>query len=188
MSNHGTSEYLHDFSVEAIRGGKKSLPSSTFTVTTTTPPLSDAVLNWNGTVRYKMVAVPPASTGITWTGVKSTWEDPWEFVPSCTSGPCDTTLDGSINGEPFTAKLSPKGSTYSGAAAINNYWYCGGNASNYVKTTLHIQVTGKHAALKDEKWTIISFTGTAIWDISDVSVKGCPGELDGTFKMQVQST
>jgi serine/threonine-protein kinase len=170
----------YQFKIIAIRGRQRSLPSGTLTVTTTTPPLSDAVLNWSGTVTYKVVAASDWQLK-----VGETMLNTWAFTPLCTSGPCDVTLNGQIYGWSFTARLTRSGSTYSGVAprgySNGSDWSCGSNTNN--RTALYIQLKAKGAAWKGQ-WSITSFTGTVTWDVGFTPYGICTLSM---YKMSVQS-
>jgi len=176
------------FRVVAIRGSKQSKPSSALIVTTTTPPLYDAVLDSSGPANLTETAgnfTETYDSKFSKRDVGDTWQEPWSFVPSCASGPCSVQVSGSVVGPQFTTHLSRNGSTYSGSVAIDNWWYCGGNINNRMDTTLSIQVTSAHASVVGGAWTVTSFTGTLIWNVDYDADGNCPA---ATYKMQIAGT
>jgi hypothetical protein len=168
----------YQFSVIAVTGASRSLPSATILVNTTTPPappLADARIDWSGTVYY----TETASSDTYWKNVGDTWEDQWYIRSDCGRGVCTkATLSGALDGTDFTATLVRSGITYTGTAAINNYWLDCFHTTKYEHTTLSIKLTGTNAdqASAPTTWTMKAFTGTATWDIPSLP-DGCPGSL-----------
>jgi len=176
------------FTVIAIRGAKHAAPSSALTVTTPTPPLSDAVLSSSGPANITETAgnfTETYNSKFSKRDVGDTWQEPWSFVPGCASGPCAVQASGSVVGPQFTTQLTRNGATYSGSVAIDNWWYCGTNINNRMDTILNIQVTGVHAKMIAGVWTVTSYTGTLVWNVHYDSNGNCPA---ATYKMKLAGT
>jgi hypothetical protein len=88
------------------------------------------------------------------------WQDFWIFTPTCSSGPCDATLDGEYDKYAFTSTLTRSGTTYSGTAEIKGYWHCN-TPSNPITGTMTITITVGSAVLQGTEWAMKSFSGTA---------------------------
>jgi serine/threonine protein kinase/chitodextrinase len=149
----------YSYQVIAVRGGEQSPTSSPLAGHTTVPPLSDARLDWNGNVTYKMQSLYPAAPR--WDKQPGdSWQDLWSFTPRCSSGPCGGTLNGAYDGNSFTATLTRSGMTYSGTAEIKNDFYCT-TRSNTITATMTIKITAKSAGVRGTRWVVESFSGTA---------------------------
>jgi serine/threonine protein kinase len=175
----------YSFSVVAIRGDKQSKPSSGLTVTTTTPPLYDALLNYSGPANLTETSgnfTETYNSKFSKRDVGDTWQESWSFVPGCATGPCAVQVSGSVVGPQFTTELARNGSTYSGSVAIDNWWYCGSNINNRMDTTLSIQVTDVSASVIGGVWTVSSFAGTLTWNVHYDSDGNCPA---ATYKMKI---
>jgi serine/threonine protein kinase len=173
------------FRVIAIRGGKRSSPSSVLIATTPTPPLYDAVLHTSGLADLTETAgnfTETYNSQFSKRDVGDTWQESWSFVPDCSSGPCAVQVSGSVTGPQFTTALSRNGSTYSGSVAIDNWWYCGSNINNRMDTILNIRLMGVHAKMINGVWSVTSFTGTLVWNIERDSDGNCPA---ATYKMRL---
>jgi hypothetical protein len=173
------------FRVIAIRGGKRSSPSSVLIATTPTPPLYDAVLHTSGLADLTETAgnfTETYNSQFSKRDVGDTWQESWSFVPDCSSGPCAVQVSGSVTGPQFTTALSRNGSAYSGSVAIDNWWYCGSNINNRMDTILNIRLLGVHAKMINGVWTVTSYTGTLVWNIEHDSDGNCPA---ATYKMRL---
>jgi hypothetical protein len=178
----------YSFRIIAIRGAKRSSPSSALTVTTPTPPLYDAVLNSSGPANLTETAgnfTETYKSKFSKRDVGDTWQEPWSFLPGCASGPCAVQVSGSVVGPQFSTSLTRNGSTYSGSVAIDNWWYCGSNINNRMDTILNIQVTGVRAKMINGVWAVTSFTGTLVWNVEYDSNGNCPA---ATYKMNIAGT
>jgi hypothetical protein len=149
----------YHYQVIAVRGGEQSPISQPLAGQTITPPLSDARLDWNNNVTYKMQSLSPPDSGW-YRQPGSSWQDSWSFTPRCSSGPCGVTLNGAWDGSSFTATLTRSGTTYSGTAEVKGYFYCV-TRSNSVVATLTMTITAKSAAAQGTQWVVESFSGTA---------------------------
>lgn len=143
-------------------------------------PIPGAALAWKGAVNYTVTSTPQPEWG--WKRDKQSWEESWDLIPNCSTGPCSVTLRGSIGGWPFTVLLTRSGATYSGSTAVSDDWYCGSEKTNYEANTLYIKVTGTGAKLSGQ-WRITKFSGTVVWDIGP----GPGGCSAGTYSMVVRS-
>jgi serine/threonine protein kinase len=149
----------YHFQVIAVRGGEQSPASLPLTGQTVAPPLSDARFDWSNSITYTMESLTPPDAD--WDKQPgNSWQDPWSFTPTCSSGPCDATLNGAYSGWPFTSTLTRSGSTYYGTAQIKGYLYCV-TESNAIVGTLTIQITANSAAAQGTQWVVKSFSGTA---------------------------
>ena len=174
----------YQFSVIAVSGTSHSAQSATISANTAAPPrplLADAAFNWFGTVNEKETA----SSDSFFKPVGATWQDVWTIKSKCGEQACTATLYGAINDIGFTATLARSGATYTGSAAIDNYWLDCLHTSHNENTTLSIRLTGTDEGISGgEGWSIAAFTGTMTWDIPALP-DGCAGSL---YQMQVQST
>jgi hypothetical protein len=144
------------------------------------PQLADAAFNWDGETHYKETF----GADTYWKSNGATWQDLWSISSRCGERACDAALTGSIDGIFFKANLTRSGATYTGSAAINNYWLDCLHTSNYEDTTLSIRLTATSEARGDRQSTITAFTGTVTWDVP-VLPDGCAGSL---YKMQVHGS
>lgn len=115
---------------------------------------------------YDHVALDPPGAGY--------WGTVWT---SCRRA----TLSGSLNGNAFTAKLRRPGATYTGHAAINDYWLDCEHTSKYEDTTLTIRLTATSAAAGDAPRAVTAFAGTVTWNVPPLP-DGCPASL---YEMRV---
>jgi len=165
----------YSYQVIAVTGGKQSHASATLaSAHTTKPPLSAAVLNWNGPVTEKTISIYPADPG--WgTQPGSSTQDTWAVSPDCSSGPCDATLNGAYESWAYTAKLTRSGTTYTGTAAIKDFFKCPGYPAYSATATINITVNS--AGTQASVWTANSFSGyetvygSAAYDCSAVTAQ-----------------
>jgi Fibronectin type III domain len=175
----------YDFSVIAVAGAVRSEPSATITVNTAKPPppsLAGAAFNWSGTANIKETA----SSDTLWKRNGDTWQDEWDFFSNCGQKACaKVTLQGAVTGVGFTATLVRSGATYTGTAAIDNYWLDCLQQNKYAPSTLSIKLTATHEGLAygAATWTVTAFTGTATWNQPWLP-DGCAGS---TYQMHVSS-
>jgi Fibronectin type III domain len=150
----------YNYQVIALTGKALSPASATLSsARTTKPPVSAAVLNWDGTVTETATEIdPPWPDFRTQPGQSA--QDDWTITPNCSSGPCDVTLDGSADAWPITTKLTRSGTTYTGTADLGNgAFYCG-TKSQSSSGTVTITITVKSAGTRSGTWTATSFTGS----------------------------
>ena len=96
------------------------------------------MFGWEGTVPSQETA----SSDSRWQEVGATWEDTWDVGSNCVADVicAAATVNGTINGIAFTAVLA-LGPTYTGVAAIDDYWLDCHDRSSYEDTALSIQLT-----------------------------------------------
>jgi hypothetical protein len=116
-----------------------------------------------------------------WQRTGTSWQDPWSITADCVGQACGATLDGSVDGVDFDANLARSGATFTGSAAISNFWLDCMNTKKHEHTTLSIRLTATSAAREDGQWTITAFAGTVIWNVPALP-DGCAGSL---YRMQV---
>jgi Fibronectin type III domain len=151
------------FQVIAIRGSKKSPRSTVLSVDTVTPPVSAAVLDQSWTANWAVTsAVPNNPLGSIQTG--KTWTDKWTFTPDCTTGACNVTLHGTIQGTAFTASLTRYGAVYTGSTGIDDLSYCS-LQSNHVDDVLQLQLQVQGGQVQGQAWTAKSWTGSYTLDL-----------------------
>jgi hypothetical protein len=149
----------YSYQVIALTGSERSPASAPFSsARTTKPPLSAAVLNWNGPVTETTTDISPP-----WQGFNpqpgSSVQDDWTISPNCSSGPCDVQITGMADYYSVDAKLKRSGTTYTGTAQLDNQFYCGVK-SQTSSGTLTITLNVKSAKTESGVWTATSFTGT----------------------------
>ena len=149
----------YSYQVIAITGSKQSQASAALTsARTSKPPLSAAVLSWDGLVREKMISINPAEKSYPIQPGSST-QDNWTIAPDCSSGACDATLTGAYDGHDITTKLTRSGTHYSGTAELADVYSCGGNKNELYSGTLNINITVNSADTRAGVWTATSFYG-----------------------------
>lgn len=165
----------YDFKVVAMRDGTQSAASADLTARTQTPPLSAAMLNWTGTMTWKMTALePPESSWDKQPG--DSWQDSWSFSPtSCSSGSCDARLTGSYVNNPFAIQLTRSGATYSGSGPLTEPSTCASSGNSLLPTTMNVSVTVSAAHAAGAQWTATAFSGTAELVISPAGA--CHGTI-----------
>lgn len=147
------------YQVIAVRDGAQSPGSVAVKGQTVKPPLSAATLTWSDNVTAKMESLYPADSK--WNVQPgSSEQDFWKITPSCSSGACNATLDGAIDGSAFTAKLTRSGLTYSGTAKVPDAAYCQ-TASDELTGTVTVTITAKSAGAHGPSWVVTSFSGNA---------------------------
>lgn len=150
----------YSYQVIALTGSERSPASAALSSPRTTkPPLSAAVLNWNGTVTETATEIDPP-----WPGFKtqpgSSTQDDWTITPNCSSGPCAVTIDGTADAWDITTKLTRSGTTYSGTANLaNGAFYCA-DKSQTSGGSVTVTITVKSAATQSGVWTATSFSGS----------------------------
>jgi len=148
----------YSYQVVAVTGSVHSQASAALaSVYTSKPAMSDAVLDYTGTVTEKMLSVTPAAPGWTFK-LGATKTDSWTMTPNCTSGPCSVTLDGAYNGYTYSTTLTQSGATYTGSTTLKDYYYCIATTNTF-SATLNISITVNNASTQNGAWTATSFTG-----------------------------
>jgi Fibronectin type III domain len=141
----------YQYSVVAVRGGKRSPRSAALPVSTLTPPISQARLqgSWSVTVRYLQRVFGVRNVAL-----------PGEVIPACAAGACDVTLHVTSRRHPFSVKLTRAGAVYRGQTVVG-FIRCG-TAGNSIPdpTTLKFRVRITSAAGEGQVWAATSMTGT----------------------------
>jgi Fibronectin type III domain len=170
----------YQFTVVAVSGTGRSVPSSTLLAdTAAAPPVSEAAFAWTGYVTYKETF----SSDIYFEKLGATWQDDWSVSSDCGWQACGTaTVTGSVDNIVFTAHLTRSGATYQGSAPINDYWLDCEHQNDHENTTLYFKLTAtRAAAVYQQHWTVTAFTGYATWDVPALP-DGCSSSL---YKMKV---
>ena len=143
------------YSVVAVSGTVRSLPSSALVAKTLTPPISEARLQGSWTVDMKYL-----TGGAGGHPVGDTETDTWALAPRCTSGPCDVWVSGELSGTTFTMNLTRAGAVYTGTTTAQIFT-CGTTAPMApMQNTLTVQVTVGSARGNHQAWAATSWAGT----------------------------
>jgi hypothetical protein len=181
----GLSSYTaYQFNVKAVTGTLRS-PSSAVVLATTAPPppppLSDAAFDWVGDA----TETETAASDDFWHGVGATWTDEWSVDTTCGTGTKDcptAVLDGSIDGVGFTSTLHRSGTTYTGGAPINKFWYACADTSSFTPSEVSIKLTVTGEAFQPSAYLVTGFKGTLVWNV--VAYNGCGAS---SYTMKVNS-
>ena len=170
----------YQFSVVAVTSSGRSAPSAAILAATTAQgPLADVV--FDGTVTSRETV----GSDSYWQKVGATWTDTWYITANCGRQACvAAALSGSVNGISFTATLARSGTTYTGVAAIDNFWLDCLHQSNYEDTTLNIKLAATRQEIRPGSLTVSAFTGTMTWNVPALP-DGCAGSL---YRMAVTGT
>jgi hypothetical protein len=171
----GTS-YL--YSVVAVRDRKRSPQSTALTVTTLSPPMSEARLQGSWQVYVKNIAgAPPKDSGYM----------TWQFTPACALGACDVMLHATTTNWSFKMKLTRAGAAYKGQT-VSSSSPCGPGANSFPDpVTLKVQIRVNTARGQGQAWNAASLTGGMV-GISQYVSSGsyyCPAS---TFKTSVSGS
>ena len=169
----------HQYRVVAVRGGKRSPQSAIVTVSTLTPPVSQARLQgtWIVTVKYiQSVFGRPDET------------QTWDVIPACAVGACHATLHATTaSGDAYSVKLTRAGTLYRGQTVVN-FTQCGTTGNSIPDpTTLTIRVRATAAAGEGQVWAATSLAGTMVGTSQYVTAATfyCPA---ATFKATLSGT
>ena len=99
----------YQYRVVAVRGGKRSPQSAPLTVSTLTPPISQARLQGGWNVAAQNIGSPARG----WNGQLN-----WQFSPVCAAGACDVILQDQGGAFSFEMKLTRAGAVYTGPGAF----------------------------------------------------------------------
>jgi len=141
----------YQYSVVAVRGGKRSPPSATLAVRTLTPPLSQARLQgpWSILTKYSHSARSSRNGAL-----------PATFIPACAAGACDVVLHVKQGRYSFTMKLARAGASYTGQTVVN-FYRCGPAGSSIPDpTTLKIRIHVITAIGQGQAWVANSLAGS----------------------------
>lgn len=158
----------YDFRVIAYRGGLRSLSSPNVYATTGGAPLADAVFDFTTLVSEKLTSgASEISSPL------APWQDEWTFTSSCATGPCDSTLIGTLDGQSFAATLRPVGDgDYVGTASVADEFTCG---SADMQSTLQFDLRATDATLAGRRWVASKLTGSIIWTVIPDTSGNCSG-------------
>jgi hypothetical protein len=169
----------YQYRVVAVRGGKRSPQSAIVTVSTLTPPVSQARLQgtWIVTVKYiQSVFGRPNET------------QTWDVIPACAAGACHATLHATTaSGDAYSVKLTRAGTLYRGQTVVN-FTQCGTTGNSIPDpTTLTIRVRATAAAGEGQVWAATSLAGTMVGTSQYVSAATfyCPAAI---FKATLSGT
>ncbi len=146
------------YQVVAVRGGKRSRPSTRLLLTTMTPPVSAARLDGSWTVNLKLRQGADTLIGHT----PKVWTEGWTTSPKCPSGPCSVTLTGTFNGHAFRANLKRSGAQYRGTTRANVIPCGSGSIAIASRATMIFRIKVKDAGVTGSAWTASSWTGSLV--------------------------
>jgi hypothetical protein len=150
----------YQYHVVAVRGGKRSPQSAPLTVTTLTPPISQARLQGPWVVGAKNTG--PATGGQNGSLF-------WQFSPACAVGACDVILDEQDGLPSFKVKLTRAGAVYKGQT-VATLSPCGSGASSFPDpATLTIRIRVTTAVGENHVWAATSWIGTMVGTYQYVS-------------------
>jgi len=166
------------YTIVAVAGGLRSVPSSVLVGTTLTPPVSEARLQGSWSVTS---TVTKSGGGSLTVGTKRTGT--WLFTPKCAEGPCAVVLSGnqggSANPHPFTMTLTGSGPVYTGSTKAH-ITHCGqSKALKDVVNSVAVKVTVKTAGVDARAWSANSWVGTMTISSPYTSAAGgwyCPAQ------------
>ena len=150
----------HEYTVAAFSGGLRSETSAPDQVATLTPAAADARLQGtydvDGTITKSTAGITLGSAAALGQDVWSTWT----FTPSCTSGACNTVVNGRLAGHPFTMTLVRKGAVYSGTTKAHISHCAGLSGEIEVTNTVALQLTVRSGELRSGAWDAATWAAT----------------------------
>jgi hypothetical protein len=168
----------YQYRVVAVRGGKRSPQSALVTVSTLTPPISQARLQGPWNVYAKNIhPAPGARNG----------NIAWQVSPACAVGPCDVILHVKDGRYSYKMKLTRAGVAYTGQT-VANLGPCGSGANSIPDpATLKIRIRINGASGENQVWAATSLTGAMSGTTQYVSTAAfyCPAS---TFKATLAGT
>ena len=156
----------YQYRLVAVRGGKRSPASALLTLTTLTPPISQARLQGLWNINARNVHAHNIHTG--YDGFHGSLT--WTFRPVCRTGACAVILHGKIDGlHTITMKLTRAGAVYQGQT-VDVTIPCG-TAGNSIPDpmTLRVRLRVAAAAAQTGVWAAIAWTGTIAGATQQVS-------------------
>jgi hypothetical protein len=142
----------YQYSVVAVRGGKRSPRSASLAVNTLVPPMSQARLQGLWSVFAKNIGHLPGSRN----GTMS-----WDFIPACTTGACNVVARVKNGKHSFKLTLTRTGAVYRGHAVANLNGGCGPRGSQIPDpATVKFRMRIKDAVGEGQAWVATSLTGT----------------------------
>ena len=155
-----TPSAAYQYSVVAVRGGKRSPQSVLVTVRTLTPPLSQARLQGPWYVHVKIIRAGPGSRNGT---------QVWEISPSCAAGACDVLVNVKDGRHAWKMTLTRAGAVYRGQATVN-FIPCRLHGITIPDpATLKFRVRVTAAAGESQVWAANSLAGTMLGTFRYVS-------------------
>jgi len=150
----------YQYRVVAVRGGKRSPQSAALTVSTLTPPMSQARLQGQWQVFVKNVHQSPQNKNGTLY---------WTLFPACATGTCDVVALVKDGKHSFRMRLTRVGAVYRGHA-VANFTPCGPRGNSFPDpATLKFRVHATKAVGEGQEWVATSWTGTMWWIYKYVS-------------------
>lgn len=146
----------YQYRLVAVRAGKRSPASVLLTLTTITPPISQARLRGLWNINTRNLHAKNIYTG--YNGFHGSLT--WTFRPVCRAGPCAVILRGKIDGiHSITMKLTRAGAVYRGRTV--DTIPCGKGADAIPDPlTLKVRITVTNAAGQTQVWAATSWAGT----------------------------
>jgi hypothetical protein len=139
----------YQYRVVAVRGGKRSPQSALVTVSTLTPPISQARLQGPWNVYAKNIHPAPGARN----GNIS-----WQVSPACAAGPCDVIVHAK-DGR-YSYKMTRAGAAYTGHT-VANLGRCGSGANSIPDpATLKFRIRINGASGENQVWAATSLAGT----------------------------
>jgi hypothetical protein len=174
----------YDYQVVAKWGANRSDPSASISVKTVTPPVADARLAGSAvSVSFKITTV----NGITNLSRGRTWTASWDFIPRCSTGPCQVAVSGDFapplfRGGSFHTLLTRRpGGTYVATFTAKGATECVGVD---VTDTLTLSLTVRAGGVKGNQWVATKWTGllTQTSPFTDAGAFFCPAtRMDTTL-------
>jgi hypothetical protein len=150
----------YQYRVVAVRGGKRSPQSAALTVSTMTPPMSQARLQGQWEVFIKNLHRSPQSKNGTLY---------WTLLPACATGACDVVALVQDGKHYFKMTLTRVGTVYQGHAVVK-FNTCGPRGNTVPDpATLKFRVRATKAVGEGQGWDATSWTGTMWWIYKYVS-------------------
>jgi len=141
----------YNYSVVAVRDGKRSPESDSLGMSTLTPPMSQARLQGRWSVYAKNIGHPHVNTN----GTLS-----WHFIPVCRTGACDVVAHVKDGKRSFKLTLTRAGAVYRGHG-VANFGGCGPHGSKIADpAAVKFRMRVKDAIGKGQAWVATSLTGT----------------------------
>lgn len=150
----------YQYRVVAVRGGTRSPQSAQLTVSTLTPPLSQARLQGLWDVFVKNVHNSQDSRNGTLI---------WNLIPACAAATCAVVAHVKDGNHSFTMTLTRAGTGYRGHA-VATFVPCGPKGNQVPDpATLKFRVRASKAVGQGQAWVATKLTGTMLWIYKYVS-------------------
>jgi hypothetical protein len=150
----------YQYRIVAVRGGKRSPQSAQLTVSTITPPMSEARLQGLWEVFVKNVHNSASSRNGTLF---------WNLLPACAASTCDVVAHVKDGKHSFKMTLTRAGTGYRGHAVVN-FVPCGPKGNSFPDpATVKLRIHATKAVGEGQAWVATSFSGTMSWIYKYVS-------------------